>query len=112
MPYYIFRPVSSFHRTMQHALDIAREEIDLEIHARSRAQVRESCNSARVRDDVDLEFRAFDGVHGEAHAVDCDRALASDVAREPRGGVDREAPAAAQLIEDAHRAHAIDVALH
>src|SRR5207342_167739 len=69
-------------------------------------------HGASMRDDIHLEASALHGVYREAHAVDCDRALARDVARELRRRLDLQARAAAQVLERGDAAHAVDVAAH
>ncbi len=67
----------------QHALDIARNQVDFQVHLRARLQVAQRGVFHRVRDQVDADLAAIgqvsDPVHGQAHAVDGDRALVGQV---------------------------------
>src|SRR6188768_2403538 len=65
-----------------------------------------------MRNDVHLEARTFYRIHGKTYAIDRDRALLRDVARERGGRFDLETPASADILERGDGADAIDVALH
>src|SRR5438067_13074124 len=100
------------HFAREHPLDVARDHVDLEIHARSGAELAERGRGERVRDHVHFETGAVDRVHREAHAVDADRALAREVARQRRGRFDHQPRACAEVVERLHHADAVDVAAH
>ncbi len=65
-----------------------------------------------MRHQVDLELPAPGRVDGQAHAVDGDRALGRDVARERRGQLERHDRRAARGRDRDDPAHAVDVARH
>src|SRR5690606_24049885 len=70
----------------EHALDVAGDKVDLQIDPAAGLQMLEVGHRHRVRDQVDPEVAPFDAVHGEADAIDGDRALLRDVAGDRRGG--------------------------
>src|SRR5688500_19347014 len=66
----------------EHALDVLRDDIDLDVDGLGLAQRRERRPLRGVRDDRDLERLRGDRRDGEADAVDRDEALLDDVAAE------------------------------
>src|SRR6185437_10199837 len=66
-------------------LDIARDLIDLYVHAGAGAQRAEGRHRLSVGDEVDTEPVALHFVDREAHAIDRDRPLARDVAGQGGG---------------------------
>src|SRR5690606_7050944 len=64
----------------------------------------------RVRHHVYLESPPVDRIHGQAHAVDRDRALPRDVALEPWRHLDLDHAGAAVAAYGRHAADAVDVA--
>src|SRR6185369_8843128 len=85
---------------------VAGDQVHLEIHPSARAQTPERGDFERMRDEVNLEHAALHMVHGQAHAVDADRALAGDVA----GKLVRGAHLEDALLEAGHFSDAVDVA--
>src|SRR5439155_18982536 len=71
--------------------EVARYLVDLEVHARARAQAPESGRRAGVGNEVDAETRPLDLVDSEAHPVQGDRALGREVARERGRRLDEQA---------------------
>src|SRR5215471_10575717 len=63
-------------------LEIAGDDVDLNINSGPAPILADHRHGLRVRNDVDLERVAVHSVHGEAHAVDRDRALLRDVTAE------------------------------
>src|SRR5258708_7122144 len=104
------RLLSILFRTLQCALDVAREHVDLEVHVRAWRQGAQGRHCPRVRDEVHLEAQTLDAIDRKAYSIDRDRALARDEARERRGRLDHEPRASAQLFERDDFAHGIDVA--
>jgi hypothetical protein len=88
------------------ARHVTRDEVDLEVDAVALRQRLEGRHRQRVGDEVDREARAFDLVHGEAHAVDRDRSLARDEAREFARRLDLETPAS--MLIGRHRSECSD----
>src|SRR5690242_4287940 len=109
--------------------DVLHQDVGLEVDAVAGPTCAEGRFRERMRDERDGEGRALAGEDGEAHAVDCDRALLDEVAREaawrlelvelPIGvGADRSQPAdavdvpldevTAEPIADAERALEVD----
>src|SRR5579883_891873 len=78
-------------RALEKAGDIARQHVDLEIDAVARPRRPEAGAALGVRDDVDAEDGALDLVDGQRHAVEGDRALGRDRARERRWRAEAEA---------------------
>src|SRR5688572_33010891 len=66
----------------EHALDVLRDDVDLDVDGLALAQRRERRPLRGVRDDRDVECLRRDGRDGEADAVDSDEALPDDVAAE------------------------------
>src|SRR3569833_1102681 len=67
------------------ALEITRDEIDLDVHRVTHRETAEVGLLQRVRHEIHLEARAVHRVHGETHTVHADRPLDHDVFRERRG---------------------------
>src|SRR3989304_282600 len=67
-------------------------------------EVLERGDLQRVRDEIDLELRPVHRVHGEADALDGDRALAGDVFREFRRRAPHAAMALPRRLERGHLA--------
>ena len=64
------------------ALEISREQINLQVHRLAFDDPAESGHSQRMRDQVQREPRRLHRIHGQAHAVDCDRSLHRNEPRE------------------------------
>src|SRR6185503_15574959 len=77
-------------RSREDSLNVARDQVDLEVDPALLLQPAQRRHGAGMRDQEGLEHLALDRVHRQAHAVDADRALAGDVARERLGRLDRE----------------------
>src|SRR5690606_7807316 len=99
-----------FGRPFEHPLDVTGQQIDLDVHRRAGPVVSDDRRIARMRHDVDAEAVARDLVHGQAHAVDGDRALARDVTREPGGQIDRDDERPGRRLDRGHARDAVDVA--
>src|SRR5512142_1689723 len=89
--------------------EIARQHVDLEVHARTWLQLGERGYVPGVRDDVHAEDVVLHLVDGERHALDGDRALRRDETVERLGGADPDAVRAAFHLDRNHFAHAVDV---
>jgi hypothetical protein len=104
------------HAGLEHALHVARHGIDFEVDLRARLQGAEGGVFDGVRDQVDADLGAVgDVAHGvdrEAHAVDGDRALVGQEARQRRRCDHAQLPAFADRLEEAHAADTVDVARH
>src|SRR3569623_2153306 len=96
----------------QQALEIPRDEIDLDVHRVTHDETAEVGLLQGVRHEIHLATRAIHRVHGAAHAVHADRALARDVLCERRGHGEREPQRAADLAARRERGDAVDVAAH
>ena len=100
------------------ARHVARDEVHLEVDPGARPQASERRHVECMRDQVDVEARAGDAIDGEARAVDGNRALGGNEARERRGRLDLEAEAAlarrhlVDAIERDDGADAVDVPAH
>ena len=100
---------------VEHALDIAGDQVDLEVDAAAGGEAAAAsvfCDG--VRDQVDADLAAVgavvDAVDREAHAVDRDRALVGEESRQRAGRRDAQLPAFADRREVGDRADAVDVA--
>src|SRR3569833_4139821 len=96
----------------QQALEITRDEIDLDVHRVTHRESAEGGLLLRVRHEIHLEARAVLRVHGETHTVHADRPLDRDVFRERRGHGEREPQRTADLGARRARGDAVDVAAH
>src|SRR5881394_3962400 len=94
------------------ALEIASDDVDLNINSDAAPILANHRQGLRVRDDVHLERIAAHGVHGEAHAVDRDRALLCDIACEIARQPDPQRRRARGRRELDDLADAVDVAGH
>src|SRR6185295_1084716 len=94
----------------EHALDVARNEVDLEVYFRAAPQTRQRGDLQCVRNEIDLRNVANRSVHGETHAVHADRALARNEAREALGDADSKPFRVTLRIEQHDAADAVDVA--
>src|SRR5690606_9403837 len=79
----------------EQALDIARDEVDLDVDRRAGGIAARDRHGERMRNHVDLETAALHGVDRETDAVDGHGALAGDVALERRGQLECDARRAA-----------------
>src|SRR5688500_8839744 len=61
-------------RRAEQALEVAGDEIDLEVHPYAGGEAREGGDFERMGNEIDLEPAPLHAVDGEAHAVDTDRA--------------------------------------
>ena len=90
--------------------DIARQQVDFEIDLVARLQPAERRDLRRVRNDVDAEARAIDLVHRQRDAVERDRALGRDEARQRHRHLERDAHGLAFRRHRDDLAHAVDMA--
>ena len=97
---------------VHHALDIACDEVDFEVDPRAGRQALQRGDFQGMRNQVDPEIRRFHPIHGKAHAVDGDRALARDVLRQLARRPDHEFPAFTVLPEADDLADTVDVPSH
>src|SRR3569833_4545515 len=81
----------------QQALEITRDEIDLDVHRATHRETAEAGLLQRARHEIHLEARAVHRAHGETHTVHADRPLDRDVFRERRGHGEREPQRTADL---------------
>ena len=105
---------------MQHALDIARDQVDFQIDLRALDQLAERrvFNGMGNQVDADLAARHLvgvacqvaDPVHRQAHAVDGDGAFVGQVFAQRLRRKDAKLPAFANLGEMRDAANAIDMA--
>src|SRR5262249_19244499 len=96
----------------EQALRVARERIDFEVDAVAGAQTLERGHGEGGRNQVDLELGAAHGVDGQAHAIDGDRSLAREVARERPGRAHPEETIAPAPLDLRHLADPVDMAEH
>jgi hypothetical protein len=98
----------------QHALDVAGDQVDLQVDPGAGFQCVQRGVLHRVRDEVDAQLGAFrpvrHAVDGEAHAVDGDRSLVGQVLAQRLGCEDAQVPAFADRLHFQHEADAVDVA--
>src|SRR6516162_3609329 len=83
--------------------------VDLDVHAPADPELPERRAALGMRDDVRAEARARCFIDGETHAIDCDRALRRQVARERRGYLDDESPRACIAAHLGDVANTVDV---
>ena len=93
----------------QQALQITRQQIDLKVHPAARTVVVHDGFAQGVRDDGQREFGAIDRVHGQAGAVDRDRAFMGDVLGQLFRRADAEFDGAGVLFAGDHLADAVHV---
>src|SRR5690606_28006386 len=91
-------------------LQVARDDIHFDIHARAGAILVQGGDFERMRNQVDGEFHAIDVVHREAHAIDADGAFASDVTSERCRHFELHANRTRVIDSLGHDGNAIDVA--
>src|SRR3954470_14965193 len=91
---------------------VTRQQVHLEVYAAARAQTLEIRSGKRVRDQIDLELAALDGVHREAHAVHGHGALGRDVARQLRRRTHQDRSVVAHGLDPRHFTDAVDVSGH
>jgi hypothetical protein len=96
-------------RRAEHALDVARDQVDFQVDAAARLQTTERRRVERMGNQVDAEGGAVDRVGGQADAIDGDRALAGDVPGERCRRADFEQTIVADRIETQYLADAVDV---
>src|SRR3569833_3343586 len=96
----------------QQALEITRDEIDLDVHRVTHRETAEVGLLQRVRHEIHLEARAVHRVHGETHPVHADRPLVRVVFRVWRGLGVRVLLRIADLGARRERGDAVDVAAH
>jgi 3,4-dihydroxy-2-butanone 4-phosphate synthase len=85
--------------------------VDLDVDPGAGRLAAERGGGDRVRDQRDVDRLAIDPVHGQADAVERDRALVDGVARHRVRQREREADVAALVVPRADDADAVDVAL-
>src|SRR5512143_3801583 len=76
--------------SLHEPLQIAGQQVHLNINSRAGPVVADHGLLLRVRDDVDRKTRPAHGVHGQAHAVHGHGSLHRDVTRERRRYLDRD----------------------
>src|ERR1019366_6618580 len=98
----------------EHPLDVAGDEIDLEVDLAADLHVAQARALHRVRDQVDAELarrlRIDDAVDGEGDAVDRNRALHGEKAGEIARRFDAQLPRLADALEMRNASDAVDVA--
>src|SRR5690606_12041088 len=97
-----------------HALDIAGDQVDLQVDGRADFQVAQRRDLHGMGDQVDGDFRAFflvvHAVDRQADAVDRDRALVGQILRQVGRDDDAQFRRFLDRIEAGHAAHTVDVA--
>src|SRR5262249_31664942 len=88
------------------------EQVDLEVHATAWRQRTERGSLERERDQRDGEAVTLQLGHGQAHAVDGDRALGGERFERPRRRLDPDPPALGLGLDPHDLAERVDVALH
>ena len=101
-------------RACEHALDIACDQVDLEIDLAPGGEAAQGRVLDGVRDQVDAEFASVvavdDAIDRQADAVDGDRALLREEASQRARRGDAQLPRLAGALEPSHGADAVDVA--
>ena len=109
----VWSPKGLARRYAHHALNVARDGVDLDVHAVARRELRKIRDLKRVRNHVDLKTAArlnvFDSVDREAHAVDGDRTFFCDEFAEFCGHFNFEQPALGEIFPLGHEARGVYV---
>src|SRR5690348_15144560 len=90
-------------------LEVARQQIDLDIDRAVDTQVLERSRVQSVRDEVHLEGAALDLVYREAHPMHCHRPLAGQIALQPDGHLDLHQAIFTHTLYTLDLAFAVDV---
>ena len=72
-------------KSVRQSLHIARDQVDLEVHAIADRKLAKCGHGERMGHQVDLELLRLHAIDGETHAIERDRSLARHVARELAG---------------------------
>src|SRR2546423_3984354 len=95
----------------EQALDVLRQDVDLEVDGGARTQLGERGRGERVRDERDLDAPVVEGGDGQRDALDGDRALLDAVAEELGRRLDAQADAVALGVRPLPGPDAVHVAL-
>src|SRR5256886_1140555 len=95
----------------EQALDVLRQDVDLEVDGGAGAEVGERGRGERVRDERDLEAFVAERCDRQRDALDGDRALLDAVAEELGRRLHEQADAVAFGVRALHAPDAVDVAL-
>src|ERR1700682_2525007 len=95
-------------------LHVARDQVNLEIDARTGAKRSQARHRQCMRDQVHRKVSCMNGVHRQTHAVDCDRAFGRDKACQlaRHRHFEQHASPLRHRLRSLHHADAVDVAAH
>src|SRR4051794_37273871 len=94
------------------AFDVAGQHVDFEIYLRPDIQRMQIGCFERVRNEVYFENGVVHGIYSKTDAVDCDRALARDVAPDIERRSHRQPAIITSRFELDHRANSVNMPAH